>query len=613
MFRHVLFAIFLFFFPVIVSAQALISNGAFGKASWEFVGNVEIEPGATPSNRTVKFATWKPSDNKWPAYSWVFEKPVDLNSLQIRFVCKVLEGSTPAPFKIGLASKSANFFIPVNPTTNRQEYSFPFQTATGTGDLKTIERINFYMTAPAETYRFELSHPVIEMEKEVPDIYAGLVDEFKKRFPVTAVAGLEPFSSGERVVFAGDSITHSGSYHRYIELFYATRYPERTVTALNSGIGGSVAQDLLNRFDVDIAGRQPTVVTLMLGMNDAGGSYAGKTAEEIEAFRKSQSEVYQAKMTQLGEKILQTKSKFILLTPTPYDQTGDLPRQNQPGKNDTIHASADWLYAQAKVWGVSVVDFWQPMQFINLAMQAKDPKWTLISDDRTHPREPGHLVMTYLFLKSQGVNPIVANMELDAASKSFIKKEKVSIQDESFENGKITFSALEKSLPFPVEPNAMIARKIVPFDEINQELFSVRHLPKGNYLLSIDDVPIKTISAEILEAGLNLAYENKTPQWIQAQVVQSFNNQRNAAETILRSVMYIRLAMKKANVNESDDKAKKQFIDGIKDWSKGLVPAYLENESKISEVEQMRDAFQVEMLKAAQPKIHRYKIELVAK
>ena len=38
-----------------------------------------------------------------------------------------------------------------------------------------------------------------------------------------------PFNDGDRVVFFGDSITHGGFYGEYVNLFYATRYPEPIV------------------------------------------------------------------------------------------------------------------------------------------------------------------------------------------------------------------------------------------------------------------------------------------------------------------------------------------------------------------------------------------------
>ena len=47
-----------------------------------------------------------------------------------------------------------------------------------------------------------------------------------------------PFKDGDRVVFFGDSITHGGFYGEYMNLFYATRYPERSIWFSNSSVIG---------------------------------------------------------------------------------------------------------------------------------------------------------------------------------------------------------------------------------------------------------------------------------------------------------------------------------------------------------------------------------------
>lgn len=51
-----------------------------------------------------------------------------------------------------------------------------------------------------------------------------------------------PFKDGDRVVFFGDSITHGGFYGEYVNLFYATRYPERNIWFSNSGWSGARAE-----------------------------------------------------------------------------------------------------------------------------------------------------------------------------------------------------------------------------------------------------------------------------------------------------------------------------------------------------------------------------------
>ena len=56
------------------------------------------------------------------------------------------------------------------------------------------------------------------------------------------------FESGNIICFLGDSITHGGQYHEFLQLFYATRYPNLKLTFLNCGISG----DNADRYDPQI-------------------------------------------------------------------------------------------------------------------------------------------------------------------------------------------------------------------------------------------------------------------------------------------------------------------------------------------------------------------------
>jgi hypothetical protein len=50
----------------------------------------------------------------------------------------------------------------------------------------------------------------------------------------------------------------SGSFHHYINLLYATRYPERKITFFNCGISGDNSGGVLERMDDDILVHKPT-------------------------------------------------------------------------------------------------------------------------------------------------------------------------------------------------------------------------------------------------------------------------------------------------------------------------------------------------------------------
>src|SRR6266436_3587198 len=76
-----------------------------------------------------------------------------------------------------------------------------------------------------------------------------------------------PFVNGDRVVFAGNSITENGFYETYIWLYYITHFPERKITVYNGGIGGDVARQIYIRLDSDLLAKKPTVLSVTFGMN----------------------------------------------------------------------------------------------------------------------------------------------------------------------------------------------------------------------------------------------------------------------------------------------------------------------------------------------------------
>ena len=77
----------------------------------------------------------------------------------------------------------------------------------------------------------------------------------------------------DRGVFYGDSITAQRLYARFIEDFVLTRYPKMHITLWNAGIPGDTVYggytgDMPTRLRRDALSHQPTVITIMLGMND---------------------------------------------------------------------------------------------------------------------------------------------------------------------------------------------------------------------------------------------------------------------------------------------------------------------------------------------------------
>src|SRR5687767_14923630 len=79
---------------------------------------------------------------------------------------------------------------------------------------------------------------------------------------------------GDRVVFYGDSITDQRLYTTFVETYTVTRFPDRNITFVHSGWGGDrvtggAGGPIDLRLQRDVLAYRPTVMTVMLGMNDA--------------------------------------------------------------------------------------------------------------------------------------------------------------------------------------------------------------------------------------------------------------------------------------------------------------------------------------------------------
>ena len=354
-----------------------------------------------------------------------------------------------------------------------------------------------------------------------------------------------PFKAGDRVAFVGNSITDGGHYHSYIWLYYMTHFPNARITCFNVGIGGDWVGQMYDRLDDDALSKNPNVLTLTWGMNDCG---------YFEWYRKDAADFMKAKIDNsykyygmLEQKLLAKPDiRKIVILGSPYDETSKFTNKNlYPGKADAFSKIIDFQEAAAKKNNWGIVDFFHPMRSINLEQQKRDTMFSLTPNDRIHPDNDGHMVMAYLFLKTQGLaNHPVANVEVNAKNLKVVKSGNCRITKMTGNADSVSFYYLAQSLPYPLDTlprgwgnrkSQSEALKLVPFnDEFNQEMLKVKGLKDGNYKLMIDGELVATRTAKDLETGINLAEIKSTPEYQQAVQIQQLNEERWDIERRIR-------------------------------------------------------------------------------
>jgi len=362
----------------------------------------------------------------------------------------------------------------------------------------------------------------------------------------------EPFKDGDRVVFAGNSITEAGFYETYIWLYYITHFPEKRITVYNGGIGGDVARQIYVRLDDDLLAKKPTVLTINFGMNDSRYFEYWMHKEKTDSVRQDAIDTsrswFEKMRAQLNE---HPELKKIMISSSPYDETVKNGKDPFWGKYKTMEGIIAFQKEAAKKDGWAYVDLFYPMTKMDEAGQKKDSAFTLTGPDRIHPGNAGHLVMAYLFLKAQGLaNKPIADVKLDAKAKKLISADNAAVTDITGSGSDLIFTYNASSLPFPIDSVSHSwgnpqkqneALDVIPFTkEFNAELLTVKGLDNSaKYSLSIDGKVINHFSGAELMKGINLTQYGNTPQYEQARKIAELQLQRKDLEDKIRAFYWV--------------------------------------------------------------------------
>jgi lysophospholipase L1-like esterase len=403
----------------------------------------------------------------------------------------------------------------------------------------------------------------------------------------SAALALAPFGlkSGDRVVFYGDSITEQQFYTVDVETFVRTRYPGLNVRFYDRGWSGDSSWgggggDPATRVSRDVAPLKPTVVTIMLGMNDGGYvPYEQKIADTFND--------WYGKLIGYIQKDA-PGARLTLIRTSPWD---DIAKDNPPfpktgwvswhGYNDVLLHYGKVVQDQAEKNHYSFVDFNKPMTDLVTAAKAANPELaTQIIPDGIHPGPAGHIIMAGALLKSWGADPVVSSVHLNAASKAVAGSERTHI--DSFDG--TSWTQKDEALPFAMDPDDKVVQLVLAnshfTDELNQETLQVEGLAAGNYELSIDGTAVSKFSADQLSTGVNLA-NFATPMRKQALDVLGAVRERSQLDFF---------QWRQVRVSHAD------------------LPAEAKADQALSALEVQMDD---QVIKMAEPKPHKYQLKLV--
>jgi acyl-CoA thioesterase-1 len=201
----------------------------------------------------------------------------------------------------------------------------------------------------------------------------------------------------DRILFTGDSITDCGRVRedaQHLGFGYAAlaaahlqaRVASPQLKIFNRGIGGNRVCDLLKRFDSDLLALQPTVVSILIGINDTWRRYDRKDATDAAAFERD----YRTLLEKIAKHLT---ARVVLLEPFLLH----VPEDRYAWRED-LNPKIDVTRKLAVEFGAELL----PLDglFAQAATQAPAAYWAA---DGVHPTGAGHALIAETWLENAGL------------------------------------------------------------------------------------------------------------------------------------------------------------------------------------------------------------------
>ncbi len=204
-------------------------------------------------------------------------------------------------------------------------------------------------------------------------------------------------TNNDRILFTGDSITdcnrvrsntnHLGfGYVAFIAARLQARMASPDLQILNRGISGNRIGDLLLRVEPDLLDLQPTVISILLGINDTWRRYDHNLPTSTETFEDGYRTLLKKIRQRLTAKVILLEPFLLHVPEDRYAWREDLnPKidvvRKLAAEFDTDLLPLDGLFAQA-------------------ATRAPAAFW---AEDGVHPTEAGHALIANAWLDHVGM------------------------------------------------------------------------------------------------------------------------------------------------------------------------------------------------------------------
>src|SRR5579872_170790 len=310
---------------------------------------------------------------------------------------------------------------------------------------------------------------------------------------------------GDRVVFYGDSITVQLLYTASTESYVLTRFPRMKVSFVHSGWGGDRVTgggggpiDL--RLQRDVLTFKPTVLTIMLGMND--GRYRAFDPDIFEQYSSGFASIIRNVKAALPD------VRITVIQPSPYDDVTRAPLFTG-GYNAVLVRFSNYLGELASRENLALADLNTPVVESLKKAKSLDPELALkLLPDRVHPGAGGHLLMAEALLQAWHAPAEVTAVEIDAESKQVSRAVNTNITD-LHGDAALSWTQDDAALPMPLDtkdPLIGLALRASDFvDALDRQPLKVTGLPRERYALRIDGEAVGSFSRQDLAAGVNLA------------------------------------------------------------------------------------------------------------